>query len=131
VGVFPLIGGLALTAGLLVVCGQRLSVLNAAVALPVFGLAVDYAVFLIDAMRGAERAHPGDPAARVADVGARLGTMIGDVLTTLAGAVAMLFAATPAIFAVGLAMIAGVGGAMGVAWLMVPQALFWTGRVRR
>jgi len=52
-----------------------------------------------------------------------MGTMIGDVLTTIAGAVAMLFASTPAIFSIGLAMTAGIGGAMAVAWLMVPQIL--------
>lgn len=131
VGVFPLIGGLLVAAGLLVVCGERLSLLNAAVALPVFGLGVDYAVFLVDAMRDAARELPADRAGRIAEVGARMGTMVGDVLTTLAGAVAMLFAATPAIFSIGLAMAAGVGGAMAVAWLMVPQTMIWTGKAPR
>jgi predicted exporter len=130
IGVFPLIGGLAVTAGLLVLCGERLNILNAAVALPVFGLGVDYAVFLMDAMRDAARAHPGDAPRRIAAVGMRMGTMIGDVLTTLAGAAAMLVAATPAIFSIGLAMTAGIGGAVVVAWLMVPQALLRIGRPR-
>lgn len=131
VGVVPLIGGLAVTAGLLVLTGERLNLLNAAVALPVFGVGVDYAIFLIDAIRDAAREHPSDRTRRIADVGTRMGTMVGDVLTTLAGAVAMLFAATPAIFSIGLAMTAGIGGAMVVAWLMVPQAMIWTGRAPR
>jgi predicted RND superfamily exporter protein len=131
VGVFPLIGGLAVTAGLLVVCGERLNMLNAAVALPVFGLGVDYAIFLMDAMRDAAREHPGDAPGRIAVIGMRMGTMIGDVLTTLAGAVAMLFASTPPIFSIGLALTAGIGGAMVVAWLMVPQAMIWTGNSPR
>jgi predicted exporter len=129
IGVFPLLGGLAVTAGLLVSCGAAVNLLNAAVALPVFGLGVDYAVFLMDAIRDAARDRPGDPAGRIHEVGMRMGTMIGDVLTTLAGAVAMMFAATPAIHSIGLAMTAGVGGAMVVAWLVVPQAMIWTGRV--
>jgi uncharacterized protein len=131
VGVFPLAGGLVVAGGLMVACGERLNLLNAAVALPVFGLGVDYAVFLMDSMRDAARDAPADRAARIESVGLRMGTMIGDVLTTVAGSIAMIFAATPAIFSIGLAMTAGVVGAMVVAWLMVPQALIWTGRVPR
>ena len=126
VALFPLIGGLVLTAGILFACGERLNMMNAAVALPVFGLGVDYAVFLIDAMRDAARDAPNDRGARIAAVGERMGTMIGDVLTTVAGSVAMLFAATPAMFSMGLALTAGVVGVMLIAWLMVPQTLVWT-----
>src|SRR6185503_15710450 len=104
IGVFPLLGGLLVTAGLLAACGEPLNLLNAAVALPVFGLGVDYAIFLMDALRDAARDFPDDRARRIAEVGERMGTMIGDVLTTLAGALPMIFAATPAIYSIGLAM---------------------------
>jgi predicted exporter len=131
VGVFPLVGGLVVSAGLLVAFGEQVNLLNAAVALPVFGLGVDYSVFLVDAMRDVARDPSAGAADRAAEVGMRMGTMIGDVLTTLVGSAALLFAATPAISSIGFAMTAGVGGAAAVAWLMVPQVVIATGAVRR
>ena len=129
IGVFPLAGGLLVAAGLLVVAGARLTLLSGAVALPVFGLGVDYSIFLMDAIRAAAREVPGGAvgaaAARGERVGLRMGTVIGDVLTTLAGAGAMLLAATPALHSIGLAMTVGVAGAAVVAWLMVPLAMQW------
>jgi len=115
-GVLPLVGGLAVTTATLTLLGVPLSMINVPVAVPVFGLGVDYAVFLQDAIRDA----PSDPDLAADTIGMRSAAILGVSLTTLAGGGAMLLANHPAIFAVGLTMVLGVGSTLVLSWLAVP-----------
>ncbi len=115
-GVIPLIGGLAVMTAVHTLMGVPLSVINVPVAVPVFGLGVDYAIFLQDAVRDA----PSDPEAAATDIGMKSSAILGVTLTTLAGGGAMLLADHPAIWAVGLAMVLGVGSTLVLSWLAVP-----------
>jgi hypothetical protein len=115
VGLFPLAGALMATAAVLALAGEPLSMMNVPVAIPIFGLGVDYAVFLMDALEGAE---PGPAAA--AEVGRRSAPLLGAWLTTLAGGAAMLTASHPAGRTLGSALVLGEGASLLFAWMAVP-----------
>jgi predicted RND superfamily exporter protein len=115
VGLFPLAGALLSTAALLALLGEPLSMMNVPVALPVFGLGVDYAVFLMDALEGAP---PGVQAADA--VGRRSAPLFGAWLSTLAGGAALLVADHPAARTIGAALVIGEGASLVFAWTAVP-----------
>ena len=115
VALVPLAGGLLLLAGTLVVAGEPLSVLSIPAVVPVFGMGVDYGVFLIDALAAADGRGPmPEPVAR------RSAPVLGAMLTTVAMGFALFMADHPGFKTLGLAMGVGVGGAFLVAWLAVP-----------
>ncbi len=122
-GVAPLVGGVAVTGGVLGYAGVPLSVMNVVAALPVFGLGVDYAIFLVDALADA----PRDGGA-VESVGRRSGPALAAALTTAVGVGAMLLADHPSVFALGLALTLGVVSTFVLAWLLVPALAGWKGR---
>jgi predicted exporter len=125
VALFPLVGGLVLMAGILVAAGEPLSMLSIPAVIPVFGMGVDYGVFLIDALDGAPRG--GDA---VAAVGRRSAPVLGAMLTTLATGAALLLAKHPGFRTLGIAMLAGVGSSFLLAWLAVPRLAGWKGTAR-
>jgi predicted exporter len=116
VALYPMVGGLVLMAGVLVAAGEPLSLLSIPAVVSVFGMGVDYAVFLIDALAGA------DGEKRVAE---RSAPVLGAMLASLSTGIALLLASHPGFRALGIAMTAGIGGSFLLAWLGVPKLTGW------
>jgi predicted exporter len=115
VGLFPLAGALLATAAVLALAGEPLSMMNVPVALPIFGLGVDYAVFLMDSLEGTP---PGVDGAE--EVGRHGAPLLGAWLSTLAGGTALLVAEHPAARTLGAALVVGEGASLLFAWTAIP-----------
>ncbi len=128
IGLVPLAASFVTTAAGLHLCGVPLSLMNVAASLPIAGLGVDYAIFLIDAIDGA--AAPGFGAETAADVGRASAPAVAAALTTAAGGVAMLAASHPAIWSMGLALTLGITTSLAFTWLGVPWLMERFAKVR-
>ena len=110
----PAVAGVVGLLGLMAVMGQPLNVCNLISGIVVFGLCIDFGIQVLHACR-----HHARQTTRKAITLA--------ATTTLMGAGVLLFARHPALYSVGLTLIAGVGFGYVAAMWVVPalHALIW------
>jgi len=114
VALVPALAGVVGLLGLMAVMGQPLNVSNLISGIVVFGLCIDFGIHVLHACQ-----HHAGKATRTAITLA--------ATTTLMGAGVLLFARHPALYSVGLTLVAGVGFGYIAAMWVVPAlyALFW------
>jgi len=114
VALVPAVAGVTGLLGLMAVMGQPLNVSNLISGIVVFGLCIDFGIHVLHACQ-----HHADRATRTAITLA--------ATTTVMGAGVLLFAQHPALYSVGLTLVAGVGFGYVAAMWVVPAfyALLW------
>ncbi|MGB2985531.1 MAG: MMPL family transporter [Phycisphaerae bacterium] len=109
----PLLASLLWTFGLMGWVGIRLNLMNSAVVVFIFGLVVDYSIFMTMAMR-ARAGEDSDHVQRTC------GAIVISASTTLCGMGALLFARHPALHTIGATAFLGIGSGLVAVLVIVP-----------
>ncbi|MBE9504604.1 MAG: MMPL family transporter, partial [Proteobacteria bacterium] len=110
----PLILSLVWTFGMLGLFGIKLNIMNSVIVIFIFGLVIDYAIFLHDSWK---RAVSSDDR----HLSVTSGAIIISALTTLCGLGSLLFAKHPALHAIGSTAFIGIVCGFTAVLLIVPM----------
>jgi 1-acyl-sn-glycerol-3-phosphate acyltransferase len=111
--ILPVCAAVALTLGTLGLIGMPINLFSVLILLIVFGLGVDYSVYLVSSGLDAFRGHPPEHAAT-------LGAVQLSALTSLWGFGALIFADHPALVSLGVSGIVGLAASYLVAMTITP-----------
>jgi len=112
----PLLLSVLWTFGVMGLLDVQINIMNCVVTVFIFGLVVDYSIFLATAWDGASK---GDRSFLTRTAGA----IVISALTTIIGVGSLMFAHHPALFAIGFAASLGVSSGLIAVFLVVPALI--------
>lgn len=113
--ILPLLISLLWTFGIMGLTGIRLNIMNSIIVIFIFGLVIDYAIFLQSAWNNADETEKNH-------LSLTCGAIIISATTTLCGLGSLLFARHPALHAIGLTAFIGICCGLVAVMLLVPLA---------